>query len=126
MTQPLRGSERKGKASKLRGEDVRTIRQVLAEGTQSTKEMARFYGVGVETIRRAARGDTWTELPPAPTAETIQQIDEAAAASMRKMQAMLAAEHARLAIPAQAIADLTETPTLADRMKDYDWIKKGA
>ncbi len=73
----------------LREQDVMRIRELARKGQVNTREMARVYGVSLESIRRVIRGDTWMNLAQ-PKDET-ELLREAAAS----------AERFRLAIEAQ-------------------------
>jgi hypothetical protein len=48
----------------LSAQEVARIKRELLEGIQR-KYLARRYEVGLETIARIARGETWTDIPPA-------------------------------------------------------------
>lgn len=62
-------------ATKLNEEQVRAIRQGAARG-DSPRELAMLYQLGLETIRRVIRRETWAHLP-----DTDSRLD---AAIMRK------------------------------------------
>ena len=110
MTKPKDPSQRKGKASKLTEADVRTIRNVHADGTQTVREMAQFYGVNAETIRRCLRGETWNDLQMLPYL-TEEELAASAAASAEKMQELLRALEARKAAGNEMLKELGGTFT---------------
>lgn len=73
----------------LTADDVLRIRALARGGglngrSPSAREMAEIYGVGIETIRRILRGETWTWLlQPAP------KTDEDAEASLKRALGLL-------------------------------------
>lgn len=78
-------------SSILKEDDVRKIKARLAVG-DSPREIAKDYLVGAETIRRINRGETWAWLTPEqPTqdAEGERKIEEAAAASQKRLEDLL-------------------------------------
>lgn len=70
-------------------EDVRAIRRALEGKTASPQQLAQFYGCSTETIRRIARRETWAWLD-AEAPRTEEELATAAAASLEKLNAMLA------------------------------------
>ena len=104
MTKPLPDHAKRGKASKLREEDVRTIRRLHETKEQSVVEMARFYGVNAETVRRAIRGESWNNLHMSPP-KTNAELEVEAAASLARMQAAIAEK--KLTVP-RLLNELTE------------------
>lgn len=58
--------------------EVKRIKRDLVEG-RPRKHIARAYGVGLETVARIARGDTWGDVSP----------DEIDMTPMRRMEAEL-------------------------------------
>lgn len=60
----LTAAERLRCRRKLTDEDVRNIHRLSAAG-RSAAEIARAYGIGAESIRRALRGETYGHLLPA-------------------------------------------------------------
>lgn len=110
MTRKLQPYERKGKASVLKEDDVRRIRDLASSGGQSTLEMARFYGVSVETIRRAIRGETWTHLHMSPMLSEAE-LQAASNASAQRMLKQIAAEKERLALGDKMVEEIkNESP----------------
>ena len=96
---------RRGNA-RLEDHEVIRILERLKHG-HSPRAIARDYGVGMETIRKIGRGDTYAWVtPPAPeiTSQERQEIESAidpemqirAQASLAKLQAQLAAEQQRV------------------------------
>lgn len=74
------------KASKLTGAEVMEIREKYASGIYTMNRLAREYHVTRNTISDIVHCITWQDLPGvAPQ----HQIDDAAARSMKKLQAML-------------------------------------
>ena len=70
--------------TKLTPEIVTRLRALAATGQLSTREAARAYGVGQETIRRAVRGETFA------TAQTPPALAADAAASEARMRSRFA------------------------------------
>lgn len=89
--------------------DVRRLRQLKAEGRLNVRSECMFYGLAAETIRRAVRGETWTHLQMQ-VPKTNEELDAAAAASLEKLQRMLAGEKERIAAPDRMIAELKGEP----------------
>jgi transposase-like protein len=87
----------------LNPEIIQRLREMELSGTLNTKEAARLYGVGTETIRRAVRGDTWRVIrsPVSP-----EQLEAASAASVRKLEELIVLEQKRRAIPEQILTEL--------------------
>ena len=121
MTKPKDPSLLKGKASKLKGEDVRRIRDVYAKGLQSVREMAQFYGVGAETIRRAIRGETWNDLHMSPP-KTEEELEAEASASYEKLLQGIAAEKERKTAGDKMVQELAEAPF--DPADPYAWVRR--
>ena len=48
--------------SKLVGRDVKEIRELYRQGTDSLSALANKYGVHISTIQRAATGETWKHI----------------------------------------------------------------
>jgi hypothetical protein len=72
--------------------DVRQIRKLAASHT--TRDLAEIYGVGVETIRKILRRDSWKWVADkidfeAPTGPMTQADKEAAAASEARLLRLL-------------------------------------
>ncbi len=84
--------KRRRAAAVFSDEEVRQIRAALSSG-QTRKELARLYGVGVETIAKLARGDTYGWVDGSVQGEVGQQApfmtEEEKAESMRKLQELL-------------------------------------
>ena len=84
--------KRRRAAAVFSDEEVRQIRAALSSG-QTRKELARLYGVGVETIARLARGDTYGWVDGSSQGEVGQQIpfmtEEEREESLRKLQELL-------------------------------------
>lgn len=125
MTKPKAPSQLKGKASKLKEEDVRRIRDLHSRGAASVKEMAGFYGVGAETIRRLLRGETWNDLKMAPT-KSEAELQQESEAALQRLLAGIAAEKERIAAPDKMLAEMLETKPVAPAAESspYSWIKK--
>ena len=70
--------------------EVRHIRKLLVEG-MSPREIAQAYNVGLETIRRIDRRDTWAwldqEVPPK-LPSTSPEADQAAQDSLTRLLAL--------------------------------------
>ena len=75
------------KASKLTGVEVMEIREKYASGLYTMNRLAREYHVTRNTISDIVHGVTWQDLPGV-TPQHV--IDDAAARSMRKLDAMMA------------------------------------
>jgi hypothetical protein len=103
MTPYNRNRQRTGGAV-LSSEQVAVIKRKLLLDF-SSREIAESYGVGTETIRRIARGETWGWIEPAGMDGKVlvekSQADIAleAAASLERFKAMMAGE-ASVDIPA--------------------------
>lgn len=93
MTKILHPQQRKGHASTLIDSDVVRLRKLAAEGRLNVREAALFHQVGVETIRRAVRGDTFGHLGQ----QSEEDLAAAAKESLERFKAMQAKESARLA-----------------------------
>ena len=89
----------------LTEEVVRHLRQMKREGRLNVMEASRCYGVNAETIRRAMRGETWNSLSM-PVERTEEQLGVEAAASLEKLQKLLAKEKERLTAPGRMIEEL--------------------
>lgn len=76
------------RASKLTAERVLEARAKARMG-ESVAPLARRWGVAVETLRRAVRGETWGWLGDGVTAGQVAELDdrlaEAAQASQKKL-----------------------------------------
>lgn len=94
MTKILHPQQRKGHASVLIDSDVVRLRKLAAEGRLNVKEAALFHQVGVETIRRAVRGDTFGHLGQ----KAPEELAAEAAESLKRLLAMQAAERVKLEI----------------------------
>lgn len=68
MTQLSKANSRIATA-KLTREEVRLLRLADSQGLVSPAAEAKRFGVGVETIRRALRGDTYQDVPFPPGSE---------------------------------------------------------
>lgn len=66
-------------------DQVRMIRLWLGTGEKSPKEIALETGVGVETIRRIGRRDTWNRLSRIPTELPKVEVSEAVNASLSRL-----------------------------------------
>lgn len=57
-------------------EEVRKIRRLYATGQASRRKMAQFYGVGMETIARITRGDTyaWVKDDPMDALDGMENL----------------------------------------------------
>ena len=84
MTRPARPlGSRNGNAT-LSVEDVHTIRE--AQGAVSARELADYYGLSIETVRRIWRRESWNWLPvrkPAEASAPPSPLDEAAESARR-------------------------------------------
>lgn len=92
-------------AGQLQERDVRRLRELKARGQLNVRVECMFYGVAAETIRRAVRGETWTHLLMNP-AQTEVELEDAAAASLARLQKMLAGEKERAAMPDKIVEEL--------------------
>jgi len=119
MTRILKASERKGKAAKLTADDVRRARTMAAQGTLKVREFAHFCGVGAETLRRAVRGETWTEVSfeELPSDEALR---EAAASSQERMIKAMQMERERLTAADKMVEELETAPV----NPTYPWLKQ--
>ena len=92
--------------AQLNESDVRMIRRLA--GTQSVRELAEIYCVGMETVRKVIRRDSWKWLAEeidfdAPASPPTDAERLAADASFQRLQKLLAREpveapgHAKLA-----------------------------
>lgn len=120
MTKPKDPSLRKGKASKLKAEDVIRIRELYRKRLQNARELADFYGVGTETIRRAIRGETWNELHLQPRLTEAELEAEGAAALDRVLEG-IKKEKERLAAGDNMLQEISKLPSSTD---PYSWIRK--
>ena len=78
------------RAAKVTPEDVVNIRQAYEDGA-TQGELARQYGVGVGTIGRMVRGESWQALPTAAAPTAPRRTDvELEADSKAAMAAALA------------------------------------
>ncbi len=96
-----RNAEKRQRANaSFSDQEVRAIRKAIWEG-ESRRDLARFYGVGLETIARIARGDTyWWVLESEEEQEKIEAAlklgggknipKEQIAESLARVQEMLA------------------------------------
>lgn len=116
MTVSKHSSIKKGKASILKEPDVIRLRELAASGLLNTAEAARAHGVGVETIRRAVRGDTFSNLNSAPIDE--EQLSQDAAASAARMQEMIAGFKAKQAVGPAIVKELAAAETTVQQMAD--------
>ncbi len=89
MTKPKRLGQLLGKASILTAADVIQARMLYALGKRTAKELAVYHGVGVETIRRMLRRDTWQDVQDG-YIQTTEEQGEAAKKSFERLQAELA------------------------------------
>lgn len=107
MTAPKKDWQRKGKASKLTADNVVALRAAEARGQLNTRQAAQAYGVSVETIRRAVRGDTFGEIGQM---RATEDLDAAAAASAARMMALITQERERAALPAKLLDEIKGAP----------------
>lgn len=91
MTKPKDEWQKRGHSSKLDEAAVLRLRELARSGALNVREAAGIYGVATETIRRAVRGDTFTNLQAAPR-KNEQELEAEAAASQARFLALLAAE----------------------------------
>ena len=94
----------------LSEDDVRRMRSLKEQGLLSVRTEAVFYGVAAETIRRAVRGETFTKLHAAPP----PAVDDSAA-SLQRLQQMLAAERERAAAPQIMLDEIADDDGLTNR-----------
>ena len=115
--------------AQLKEADVRMIRQLA--GTQSVRELAEIYCVGMETVRKVLRRDSWKWIAEevdydAPLAPLTQTERFAADVSFARLQGMLKAQpeessgHAKLA---QMLAQ--ERKKIADVDEHLEQIGRG-
>jgi len=85
-------TERKLAASgRFTDEEVRQIRAAARTGKVSRREQARFWGVGLETIARIVRGDTYYWVAEEDEAmERVEVSEETLRASQERLLALLA------------------------------------
>lgn len=69
--------------SPFTAEQVIRIREIVAGG-YAPREIARFYQVGIETIRRIVRRDTWDWLPA--TIEEYRAQQQQVGAKLAELQ----------------------------------------
>ena len=93
------------KASILTEADVRRLRDLASRRMLNTRQEALFYGVNAETIRRAVRGETWTNLSMSPPASEAE-MEAAAASSLAKLQSLLAADKAKREAPQKMLDEI--------------------
>lgn len=124
MTRVLKTGERKGKASKLTADDVRQARALHAKGLLNIREYALFCGVGAETLRRAVRGETWTDISFSGTPSEEELAIAAQASAERFMQA-IAMEKEKLAAGDNMLKELEAEPA-ATTANPYNWLKPKA
>lgn len=79
------------KSLKLNDAAVLRMRQQSLAGSFNVREAAQVYGVAVETIRRAVRGDTFGHLG-AVAVISDEQLAEGAAASLEKFKKLMGQE----------------------------------
>lgn len=84
--------ERRVRASgRFTDEEVRQIRHAARVGRVSRKEQARFWGVGLETIARIIRGDTYYWVAEEEEAMgRVEVSEETLRASQERLLALLA------------------------------------
>ena len=76
---------RKANAS-LSEDEVRLIRRLGDSGEQTPRELAAFFSVGLETIRRILRRDTWSWLSQEPlSASADKDLEELANESAQRL-----------------------------------------
>jgi hypothetical protein len=107
MTAPKSAEMKKGLRSKLTPEDVVRLRAAEIRGVLNTREAARLLRVSPETIRRAVRGDTFSQLAEA-IPKNEEELEQAAAESMKRFAAALAQERAVQELPAKIVNELEE------------------
>ena len=76
---------------RLRAEDALRIRELWGRREQSVREMARFYGVSPESIRRVLRGDTWAGVGLG--GGVVEYSREESAASEARLLALVEAKN---------------------------------
>lgn len=80
--------QREANARLTRG-DVVKVRELSREG-HSARAIAQAYGVGIETIRRVLRGDTWAWLIEGTgTSEALEREKRAAETSKTLLERMI-------------------------------------
>ncbi len=89
----------------LQENDVRRLRELARKRMLNVRQEALFYGVAAETIRRAVRGETFTHLSMNPE-QSEAELEAGAAASLKKLQALLAADAARKAAGDKMLAEI--------------------
>lgn len=107
MTKPKEPWQKRGAASKLDEAAVLRLRSLAAAGRLDTREAARIHGVATETIRRAVRGDTFTNLQATPPKDEAQ-LNADAKASLARFTAMLAAEKDKTQAGTKLLDELDE------------------
>lgn len=92
MTQTGRYKQRTGNAL-LTANEVRVIKRKLLDGV-SPRQLAETYNVGLETVRRISRGDSWNWLEPAENQLEIspEELAVEAAAGLERMKGWLKKE----------------------------------
>ena len=89
MKDLTRTTEKKLAASgRFTDEEVRQIRAAARAGKVSRREQARFWGVGLETIARIVRGDTYYWV--AEEEEVMEQVEVSEAALRESQERLLA------------------------------------
>lgn len=77
----------------LSEDEVRTIRRLGSSGEKTVREMAEFYQVGRETIRRIIRRETWDWIKDYPLSEAAERdLNEAAEESALRLAKELGIE----------------------------------
>lgn len=93
MTKIRHPEQKKGHASILIDADVIRLRRLAFEGKLNVRQASQFYQVGVETIRRAVRGDTFAHLGM----KDADELKQEAQSSLKRFLEMRKEEEARLA-----------------------------
>lgn len=108
---------------KLVAEDVVRIREIAARRGQTVREIANWYGVGVETVRRIIRRDTWTHLGEQDT-RAADAVREEGRRSAERMAGMLAAGKGREEQAREVVRELERAPGVAERLKAFGLLEE--
>jgi hypothetical protein len=90
--------------STLTENDVRAIRRNAGKST--TRQLAEAYGIGIETVRKIIRRDTWQWIPDEPGED---EMDRRARESEAKMVKMMELQAASMEMADRAVKDLSWT-----------------
>lgn len=95
-------------AAVLTEQEVARVKRNILRG-MSLRELAQAYGVALDTIRRIARGDSWSwveaegEMPKADHSPVPAKMQAEAARSFERLQAMLKGQGGEVeALPVEA------------------------